>query len=90
MDLYSNITMSRLLRQPATDKLKRDYDTLSTLCQTQFRSKMDSGPPNDGVEDILGSEDTFRASMEDEKYRKLVELLLQLTQSEPHHNYLHF
>tara|TARA_B110000093_G_C12821411_1_gene347090 strand:- start:368 stop:616 length:249 start_codon:yes stop_codon:yes gene_type:complete len=82
--------MSRLLRQAATDKLKRDYDALSTLCQTQVLSQMDSGLEKGGVEDILGSEDTFRTNMEDEKYRKLVEFLIKITQSEPHHNYLHF
>ena len=92
--------MSRLLRQAATDELKRDYDTLTTLCQEQCQSEyrkyrgpltqMDNGREKGCVEDIIGDEDTFRLNMEDDKYRKLVEFLLQLTHSEPHHNYLHF
>ena len=88
------------LRTPATDKLKRDYNTLSILCQKQCKSEyrkkrglltqMDSGREEGCVKDTIGSEDTFRTSMEDEKYSKLVELIIGVTPIEPHQNYLHF
>lgn len=88
------------LRQPATDKLNRDYNALSVLCQKQCQSEyrkkrgpltqMDNGREKGCVEDIIGDEDTFRLNMEDEKYNKLVELLLAITDTEPHQHYLHF
>ena len=88
------------LRKPATDKLKRDYNALSLLCQKQCQStyrkkrgpltQMDGGQEEGCVKDIIGSEDTFRTSMEDEKYSKLVEFILRVTPIEPHQNYLHF
>jgi hypothetical protein len=76
------------LRKPATDKLKRDYTALSALCQQQCRS--DYRKKQGCVKDIIGEEETFRLNMEDEKYKKLVELLFAITQSEPHQHYLHF
>lgn len=60
------------LRQPATDKLKRDYNTLTDVCQKQCREK-------GCVEDIIGDEETFRLNMEDVKYKKLVKFLLAIT-----------
>ena len=77
------------LRKPATDKLKRDYTALSTLCQKQCRSdyrknrgpltQMGSGREKGCVKDIIGEEETFRLNMEDEKYKKLVNLLIAIT-----------
>ena len=88
------------LRQPATDKLKRDYNALTVLCQKQCQSKyrknrgpltqMDNGREKGCVEDIIGDEETFRLNMEDDKYKKLVELLLAIIESQPHQHYLHF
>ena len=88
------------LRTPATDKLKKDYNALTVLCQKQCQSKykknrgpltqMDHGREKGCVTDIIGEEETFRSNMEDEKYQKLVELLLAITESPAHQHYLHF
>jgi len=78
------------LRQPATDKLKRDYNTLKTMCEedckaqhANARSPLHQMSSNDMeqcveqcMEEIIGTEAEFRSKMdEDAKYKKLVELV---------------
>jgi len=45
---------------------------------------MGSGREKGCVKDIIGEEETFRLNMEDEKYKKLVNLLIAITQQNLH------
>lgn len=73
------------LRQPAIDKLKRDYNTLKTMCEEECKAQhenvrselhqLSTNRMKQCVEGIIGTEAEFRINMEDAKYKKLVELV---------------
>jgi len=79
------------LRQPAQDKLRRDYNELVEICrkdcQARHRARksplhqLNTTQEKSYAEDIIGTEDEFRTKMEDNRYKQLAELLLRIAQS---------
>lgn len=71
--MLSNIMSA--LRQPAQDKLDNQYKRLYEICKKDCH---DTNAEQTCAEDIIGTNEEFRAKMTtDEIYKKLVELLLR-------------
>ena len=79
------------LRQPAQDKLRRDYYKLAEICRKDCQARhrahntqlhqLNTTQEESCAEDIIGTEDEFRTKMEDNRYKQLAELLLRIAPS---------